>query len=76
MAPNQSTAEGLYINYLQVGNLVVVPQFNFKKEDARALSIYKEIFGSKFSVVPFDARQISKSGGVLNCASWTVKSEP
>jgi agmatine deiminase len=73
MAPNQSTAEGLYINYLQVGNLIVVPHFNKKRDDNRALSIYKEIFGSKFSVVPFDARRIAEGGGVLNCASWTVK---
>ncbi len=73
MEPDQPTAEGLYINYLHVGNLVIVPQFNFKKEDARALSKCKEIFGSKYAVVPCDARWIAQGGGVLNCASWTVK---
>ena len=69
----QSTAEGLYINYLQVGNLIVVPQFKLKKEDANALAVFNEIFDSKHSIVQFDARKIAKDGGVLNCASWTVK---
>ncbi len=72
----QSTAEGLYINYLQIGNLVVVPQFNLKKEDANTLAIIKEVFNINYSLVPFDARRIAKDEGVLNCESWTVKSEP
>jgi agmatine deiminase len=73
MDPGQPTADGLYINYLHIGNLVIVPQFNFKKEDARALARFKEIFGSKNSVVPYDSRRIAEGGGVLNCASWTVQ---
>lgn len=72
MTGKQITADGLYINYLHVGDLIVVPQFKMK-EDKIALQTFKEIFGNKNSVVPFDARWISKHGGVLNCASWTVK---
>ena len=56
-----------------MGNLVVVPQFNLKKEDAKAFDKIRGIFASKYSIVPFDARKIAESGGVLNCASWTVK---
>ena len=66
------SAEGLYINYLHVGNLIIVPQFKMK-EDKKALQTFNEIFGSKYSVVPFDARWIAKHGGVLNCVSWTIK---
>ncbi len=76
MDQKQPTAEGLYINYLQVGNLIVVPQFNLKKEDSNILAIIKEVCGSRYSVVPFDARWIAEGGGVLHCASWTVKFEP
>ncbi len=65
------SAEGLYINYLHVGNLIIVPQFKIK-EDKKALQTFNEIFGSKYSVVPFDARWIAKHGGVLNCVSWTI----
>jgi hypothetical protein len=32
MTGKQITANGLYINYLHVGNLVVVPQFNMKED--------------------------------------------
>lgn len=65
-------ATGLYINYLHVGNLVVVPQFGLR-EDEQALQTFREIFGKKNSVVPIKARWIAKHGGVLNCATWTVK---
>ena len=75
VAPDQPSAVGLYINYLQVGNLIVVPQYNQKKEDVRALDIFKEEFDNKYRIVPFDSRKIAEGGGVLNCASWTVKSE-
>ncbi len=66
------TADGLYINYLHVGNLVVVPQFK-RKEDKIALQTFNEIFGNKYSVLPFDARWIAEHGGVFNCVSWTTK---
>jgi agmatine/peptidylarginine deiminase len=68
----QITAEGLYINYLHVGDLIFFPQLKMK-EDKIALQTFKEIFGNKNSVVPFDARWISKHGGVLNCVFWTIK---
>ncbi len=72
MTGKQITADGLYINYLHVGNLIVVPQFKMK-EDKSALQTFKEIFGGEYSVVPFDARWIAHHGGVLNCVSWTIK---
>ena len=62
MTGKQITADGLYLNYLHVGDLVIVPQFKMK-EDKAALQTFKEIFGSKYSVVPFDARWIAKLWG-------------
>jgi agmatine deiminase len=72
MTGKQITANGLYINYLHVENLIVVPQFKMK-EDKNALQTFKEIFGNNNSVVPFDARWIAEHGGVLNCVSWTIR---
>jgi len=69
---NTEDATGLYINYLQVGNLVVVPQFGLR-EDKQAFQTFREIFGKKYSVVPFEAKWKARHGGVLNCATWTVK---
>ena len=75
VAPNQDKAHGLYINYLHVGNLIIVPQFGygFIKSDKKALQIIHEIFGETHMIVPFESKWISKYGGVLNCSSWGVK---
>lgn len=66
------SALGLYINYLHVGNVIVVPLFGKKSSDDRALSVLKEVFGSSYTVLPFQASWIAKNGGVFNCATWTV----
>ncbi len=65
------TAEGLYINYLHVGNLIVVPQFG-QDEDQVALEIMTRAFGGKCNVLPYPANWIAEYGGVFNCATWTV----
>ncbi len=68
------TTEGLYLNYLHVGNLIVVPQFGYKPYDKKAIDIINSVYGKTHQVVPFKANWLAKEGGVLNCASWTVKS--
>jgi len=75
VAPNQDKAHGLYINYLHVGNLIIVPQFGygFTKSDKKAIKIINEIFGETHTIVPFESKWISEYGGVLNCSSWGVK---
>lgn len=65
------TAEGLYLNYLHVGDFIVVPQFGFH-EDADALKLIERTFPN-CKVVGFKANWLAKEGGVFNCASWTVK---
>jgi agmatine deiminase len=71
---NQETADGLYINYLQMGKLIVVPQFGDKYEDAdkKAVDILENVFGQTCEIVGFNSSWIAKYGGVLNCSSWTV----
>lgn len=65
------TAEGLYINYLQVGQLIVVSQFGFDADD-QALEIITKAFPAS-KVLPFKANWMAKEGGVFNCMSWGVK---
>ena len=73
--PNQDKAHGLYINYLHVGNLIIVPQFGygFTKTDRKAMQIMNEVFGETHTIVPFESKWISEYGGVLNCSSWGIK---
>lgn len=75
MTGKQITADGLYINYLHVVDLVIESQFGMK-EDKISLQTFKEIFGGKYSVEPFDVRWITKHGGAMNCVSWTTQQQP
>lgn len=72
MPPEQEKAIGLYLNYLHVGNLVVVPQFKLP-DDKKAVEIISEIFGAEYKVVGYDACWIAEHGGVFNCCTWTVR---
>lgn len=67
------SADGLYINYLHVGNLVVVPQFGKGHMDKEAFEVIKDVMGTKCHVVKYNAKKISENGGVLNCATWTIR---
>ena len=72
VAPNQDKAHGLYINYLHVGNLIIVPQFGYTKSDKKAMQTMNDVFGETHTIVPFESNWISEYGGVLNCSSWGV----
>ena len=60
-----------YINYLQVGNLVLVPQLGIP-EDEQALQQIKEAL-PLCKVVGVPAFEAVRNGGALNCISWNIK---
>lgn len=70
MDPEMETAEGLYLNYLHLGDLIIVPQFEYD-EDKTALQLITKAFPD-CKVVPFKANWIAKEGGVFNCMSWSI----
>lgn len=60
-----------YINFLQVGKLVLVPQLGLE-EDAQALEqIGNALPGCE--VVGIPALEAVRRGGALNCISWNIK---
>lgn len=66
-------ANGIYMNYLQMKDLVIVPTFGMK-EDEVAVDIIKEIFkGQKVETV--DSNELAKQGGILNCICWNISSQ-
>ena len=66
------TAKGCYINYAQIGNLIIFPQFNIN-EDGNALRRIKELYPEPaYHVEPIDATDVAKEGGVLNCLTWNT----
>lgn len=60
-----------YINYLQIGKLVIVPQLGIP-EDEQALRQIKEVL-PQYEVVGVPALEVVRKGGALNCISWNVK---
>jgi agmatine deiminase len=67
------TAKGIYINFAQIGNIILFPQFGLKT-DAIALEKTKTIYPD-CKVIPIDANEIAVDGGVLNCISWNIRIE-
>lgn len=67
------TAIGYYINYLEIGNLIMVPIFETKKnKDDEAFRILTEIFSDR-TIETVKINNIAKEGGLLNCISWNIK---
>lgn len=66
------TAVGIYINYLRVGDLVVVPGYLRQPEDQLAKETIQAVLPNA-SVFQLPCRSLAEEGGVLNCISWTVK---
>ena len=60
-----------YINFLQVGHLVLVPQLGMP-EDEQALEQISNVMPD-CEVVGIPALEVVRRGGALNCISWNIK---
>ena len=60
-----------YINFMQVGNLVLVPQLGLE-EDKQALEQIANALPD-CEVVGIPALEAVRRGGALNCISWNIK---
>lgn len=59
-----------YINFLQIGNLVLVPQLGIP-EDEQALQQIRDAM-PRCKVMGVPALEAVRKGGALNCISWNV----
>jgi len=69
------TAHGCYINFAQIGKLIIFPQFGgeFSETDETALKRIKELYSDKEYVIEtINCDSIAWDGGVLNCCTWNV----
>jgi agmatine deiminase len=64
------TAVGIYINYLQVGDVLVVPGYDRPEDEAVLKKLKRVMPHSPVFQVP--CRSLAEKGGVLNCISWTI----
>ena len=64
------SAVGVYVNYLEVKNLIVLPVFG-RDEDEQVISIIKGIFPDRI-IETIDYNEVAKEGGLLNCTTWVM----
>ncbi len=66
-------AIGIYVNYLEVGNLIVLPVFEVEgNRDAEAIEIFKRVFPNKI-IETINYNEVALEGGVLNCSTWNYR---
>lgn len=66
-----NSAIGIYVNYLEVNDLIVVPVFG-REEDAQAVKIIQKAFPNK-QIETINYNDVAKEGGLLNCTTWVVR---
>ncbi|MDD2192568.1 MAG: agmatine deiminase family protein [Bacteroidales bacterium] len=65
-------AMGIYVNYLEVNNLIVIPSFQVEGNmDDEVLLLFKTLFPNK-TIETINYNEIAKEGGLLNCTTWVV----
>lgn len=70
---NYDHAIGVYLNYLEVGNLIVLPIFGVPgNRDNEALAKLKEVFPDKI-IETIDYNDVALTGGILNCTTWVIR---
>jgi agmatine deiminase len=68
---NKDSAEGFYINYLEMQQGIIMPTFNSDFDD-NALKVIEEVFKGR-QITTLDSNEIAKQGGILNCISWNIE---
>ncbi|MCF8464838.1 MAG: agmatine deiminase family protein [Flavobacteriales bacterium] len=69
--PNLVSAVGLYLNYLEMEQVVIVPVFNLPT-DKKAMEILMEVFHDR-KVVALECSELARKGGILNCIAWNIQ---
>jgi len=66
---NSKNKNGLYINFLKLDDLIVMPSFG-QKEDTDAEKILSNHY--KREVIQINAAKLATEGGLINCVTWNV----
>lgn len=66
------SAIGVYVNYLEVNNLIVMPVFGRKEEDEKAINVMKATFPDRI-IETINYNDVALEGGLLNCTTWVLK---
>lgn len=66
------SALGIYVNYLEIGKLIVFPVFNIPgNKDQQAIDVINKVFPDK-TIAPININDIGITGGLMNCITWNI----
>ena len=65
------TAAGNWINFLRVGELMIVPRFGIRGDD-RAFGMLRDLHPGH-SVKALECRGLADNGGAIRCATWQAQ---
>ena len=65
---HRDSAIGIYVNYLELDKLIVMPVFG-RDEDKEAFAIIQKAFPDKI-IETIDYNDVALEGGLLNCSTW------
>lgn len=66
-------AIGCYVNYLEIGNLIVLPIFEIENnKDQEVYDTFTTLFPDR-TIETINYNDIGLHGGLLNCSTWTIQ---
>ncbi len=65
---DKKNKSGLYINFLKLDNLIIMPSFG-QEEDKEAARTLQNFYFRK--VIPVNATKLAPEGGLINCVTWS-----
>ena len=65
-----NSAIGIYVNFLEVDNLIVAPEFG-RDEDREVVAILQKAFPDK-QIETINYNEVAREGGLLNCTTWVA----
>ncbi|MCH8547000.1 MAG: agmatine deiminase family protein [Cryomorphaceae bacterium] len=70
---NSIHAIGCYVNYLEVGNLIILPIFEVENnQDQAVYDQMTSIFPDRI-IETINFNDVGRYGGLLNCVTWNIK---
>jgi len=67
------SAIGCYMNYLEIGNLIIFPVFELEgNKDNDAFELISGLYPNKI-IERININEIAFKGGLMNCISWNIK---
>jgi agmatine deiminase len=67
------SAIGCYMNYLEIGNLIIFPVFELEgNKDDEAFNLISSLYPDK-NIERININEIAFKGGLMNCISWNIK---